>query len=234
MLVDDDPLVRMGLRFIIEGLPDVALVSEAQNGLEALEVIEAEKPDVVLIDIRMPEMDGLTATKEIVRRYGDRPRVLVLSTFDSDDLVLEAVRNGAAGFLVKDTPPEELIAALRTVIRGQPAVSPSVLRTLMTQAGDSRDASPSADERAIQAQKQLAVLNDREFDVAMAIGQGMSNADISRSLFMSVASVKAHVSRLLGKLDVANRVQVAILVHDAQGGRDDDAADRSGYPSPPR
>jgi DNA-binding NarL/FixJ family response regulator len=215
VLVDDDPLVRAGLRMILGGAPDIEVVGEAADGLEALTVIEAAAPQVVLMDVRMPRRDGLEATRLLVERQRNSARlgtarVIVLTTFDTDDLVLEALRIGASGFLLKDTPPERLVAAVRDVAAGQPILSPSVLSQLIAKV------SKGDDSRRDDARAGLARLTGREREVAVAIGRGLSNAEISAELYMSVPTVKAHVSRLLAKLDADNRVQIALTVHDAR------------------
>ncbi len=214
VLVDDDPLVRAGLRMILGGARDIEVVGEAGDGLEALTVIEAAAPQVVLMDIRMPRRDGLEATRLLVerQRHSGRlsaARVIVLTTFDTDDQVLEALRIGASGFLLKDTPPERLVAAVRDVAAGQPILSPSVMAQLIAKVTEGDDSRRDA------ARAGLARLTEREREVAVAIGRGLSNAEISAELYMSVPTVKAHVSRLLAKLDADNRVQIALTVHDA-------------------
>lgn len=210
LLVDDDPLVRAGLRMILSSSDQVEVVGEAADGSEAVAATHAHRPDVVLMDIRMPVMDGIAATAEL-RRFPDPPHVIVLTTFQADEHVLRALRAGADGFLLKDTEPTEIVDAVRLVAAGEAILSPSVTRTLLSHLGDDE----ATDRRRLAADR-LAALTDREREVAIAVGSGASNAEIAASLFMSEATVKAHVSRLLTKLDVANRVHVAILVHDAQ------------------
>ncbi len=213
LLVDDDALVRAGLRIILSSAEDLEVVGEADDGLRAVAAVREHRPDVVLMDIRMAEMDGITATAAL-RRLDPPPQVIVLTTFQADEQVMSALRAGASGFLVKDTPPAEIINAIRLVASGDAIISPSVTRTLLAHFGDAQ-----ASDRRRAATQRLATLTDREREVAAAIGSGASNAEIAASLFMSEATVKAHVSRLLSKLDVSNRVQIAILVHDAaQGG----------------
>ncbi|WP_370614718.1 response regulator transcription factor [Mumia sp. Pv 4-285] len=206
-LVDDDALVRAGLRLILGGADDIAVVAEAGDGAEALAVLRTTQVDVVLMDIRMPRMDGLSATAELQRLPGS-PQVVVLTTFDADDYVLRALRHGASGFLLKDTPPDVLVDAVRKVAAGDPMLSPSVTEQLIRRVRDSGDGDTDARTR-------IAVLSERELEVAVAVGHGLSNAEIAADLHMSVATVKAHVSRILTKLDAANRVQVAIAAHDA-------------------
>ena len=209
LLVDDDALVRAGLRLILSSADDIDVVGETDDGAGAVAAVRQHRPDVVLMDIRMPQMDGITATAAL-RRLDPPPQVIVLTTFQADEHVVAALRAGASGFLVKDTPPADIINAVRLVAAGDAIVSPSVTRTLLSHFGNTE-----ASERHRLAAQQLAALTDREREVATAVGAGASNAEIAASLFMSEATVKAHVSRLLSKLDVSNRVQIAILVHDA-------------------
>ncbi|WP_088979576.1 response regulator [Micromonospora coxensis] len=213
LIVDDDALVRAGLSMILGGAPDVRVVGEAADGAEVPAAVEAYAPDVVLMDIRMPRVDGLTAT-EALRAGPCPPEVLVLTTFDADEQVLRALRAGAAGFLLKDTPPAEIVRAVRRVAAGEATLSPTVTRKLITHV--TAVAAPSGpDPRRQRALRLLDGLTGREREVALALGQGRTNAEISAELFMSVATVKAYVSRLLTKLELNNRVQVALLVHDA-------------------
>ena len=209
LLVDDDALVRAGLRIILSSAGDLEVVGEADDGARAVAAVREHRPDVVLRDIRMAEMDGITATAAL-RRLDHPPQVIVLTTFQADEQVMSALRAGASGFLVKDTPPAEIINAVRLVASGEAIISPSVTRTLLSHFGDGQ----ASDRRRAAAQR-LATLTEREREVAAAIGAGASNAEVAASLFMSEATVKAHVSRLFTKLDVANRVQIAIVVHDA-------------------
>jgi DNA-binding NarL/FixJ family response regulator len=209
LLVDDDALVRAGLRIILSSAEDLEVVGEADDGARAVAAVREHRPDVVLMDIRMAEMDGITATAAL-RRLDQPPQVIVLTTFQADEQVMSALRAGASGFLVKDTPPAEIINAVRLVASGEAIISPSVTRTLLSHFGDGQ-----ASERRRAAAQRLATLTEREREVAAAIGAGASNAEVATSLFMSEATVKAHVSRLFTKLDVANRVQIAIVVHDA-------------------
>jgi DNA-binding NarL/FixJ family response regulator len=207
LIVDDDALVRAGLTMILSGADDVDVVGEATDGTEVPAAVAAHRPHVVLMDIRMPRVDGLSAT-EALRRRADAPEVIVLTTFDADEFVLRALRAGASGFLLKDTPPMEILQAVRRVALGEATLSPTVTRRLIAHV-----AAPQPDRS--DSVRLLDRLSDRERDVALALGQGKSNAEISGDLFMSVATVKAHVSRLLTKLELNNRVQVALLVHDA-------------------
>ncbi|MFG2797946.1 response regulator transcription factor [Streptomyces pseudovenezuelae] len=208
LLVDDDPLVRAGLSLMMGGAEDIEIVGEAADGNEVEAAVDRTRPDVVLMDIRMPAVDGLTATERL-RGRPDAPQVVVLTTFHADEQVLRALRAGAAGFVLKDTPPAEILAAVRRVAAGDPVLSPTVTRQLMAHAAG------GAGTRRARARERLAALNDREREVAVAVGRGLSNAEIAAALYMSVATVKTHVSRVLAKLDLNNRVQIALSVHDA-------------------
>ncbi|MEU1177121.1 response regulator transcription factor [Streptomyces sp. NPDC005820] len=209
LLVDDDPLVRAGLSLMLGGADDIEIVGEAADGGEAEALVDRVRPDVVLMDIRMPAVDGLTATERL-RRRADAPQVVVLTTFHADEQVLRALRAGAAGFVLKDTPPAEILDAVRRVAGGDPVLSPTVTRQLMDHAAGS-----AADTRRTRARERLTVLAEREREVAVAVGRGLSNAEIAAALFMSVATVKAHVSRILARLGLNNRVQIALLAYDA-------------------
>ena len=209
LIVDDDALVRAGLSMMLAGSDDIRVVAEASDGAQVPSAVDAYAPDVVLMDIRMPGMDGLAATEEL-RRRGSAPQIIVLTTFDADDHVLRALRAGAAGFLLKDTPSPEILRAIRLVAAGEAMLSPAVTRRLIEHVADD-----GLGARRSRASELLDRLTDREREVAVAIGQGKSNAEIAGELYMSVATVKAHVSRLLQKLDLDNRVQIALLAHDA-------------------
>ena len=209
LVVDDDALVRAGLRMILSSSDEMEVVGEAADGADAVATAQAHRPDVVLMDIRMPGMDGIAATSAL-RRLASPPHVIVLTTFQADEHVISALRAGADGFLLKDTAPTEIVNAVRLVAAGEAMLSPSVTRTLLAHLGNDE----MTDRRRVAAQR-LTSLTEREREVAAAVGSGASNAEIAASLFMSEATVKAHVSRLLTKLEVTNRVQVAILVHDA-------------------
>ncbi len=209
LIVDDDALVRAGLAMMLGGAADLEIVGEAEDGTQVLAAIDAHRPDVVLMDIRMPKLDGLAATR-LLRARATAPQVIVLTTFDDHDHVLTALRDGAAGFLVKDTPPTEILRAIRLVAGGEAMLSPAVTRRLLDHMAT--DLVPASHLRAIEL---LGQLTEREREVAGAVGQGKSNAEIAAELYMSVATVKAHVSRLLMKLDLDNRVHIALLAHDA-------------------
>jgi DNA-binding NarL/FixJ family response regulator len=211
LIVDDDALVRSGLRLMLAGADGIEVVGEAQDGGAVLAAIDAHFPDVVLMDLRMPKVDGVAAM-QLIRRQPRPPAVLVLTTFDADDQVLRALRAGAAGFLVKDTPPAEIVKAIELVAAGDGMLSPTVARRLIAHvAGDG-----AGDARRDGARQRLQELSERELEVAVAVGEGKANADIAAELYMSVATVKSHVSRLLSKLGLENRVQIALLVQDAR------------------
>jgi DNA-binding NarL/FixJ family response regulator len=207
LIVDDDALVRAGLSMILSGAAGIEVVGEAADGADVPAAVAAHRPDVVLMDIRMPRVDGLAATEALRRRPG-APEVIVLTTFDADEYVLRALRAGASGFLLKDTPPAEILQAVHRVAAGEATLSPTVTRQLIAHVAGPQPVRSDA-------RRLLDRLSERERDVALAVGRGRSNAEISAELFMSVATVKAHVSRLLTKLEMNNRVQVALLVHDA-------------------
>ncbi|MEU1370611.1 response regulator transcription factor [Streptomyces sp. NPDC005803] len=212
LIVDDDPLVRAGLTLMLGGADDIDIVGEGADGGEATELVDRLRPDVVLMDIRMPVMDGLAAT-EALRSRPDAPEIVVLTTFHADEQVLRAIRAGAAGFVLKDTPPAQIVDSVRRVAAGDPVLSPAVTRQLMARA-----AGPGREERAGRAERarqRIALLADREREVAVAVGHGRSNAEIAAALYLSVATVKTQVSRILAKFDFNNRVQIALLVHDA-------------------
>jgi DNA-binding NarL/FixJ family response regulator len=210
LLVDDDALVRSGLRMMLAGAKGIEVVGEADDGRGVLPAVDRHRPDVVLMDIRMPHLDGIAATR-LLRGQPSPPEVIVLTTFDADELVVRALQAGAAGFLLKDTPPAEIVRAIELVHAGDGMLSPAVTRRLIALvAGDS-----DAGERRESACARLEALSAREREVALAVGRGCANADIAAELHMSVATVKAHVSRLLSKLEVDNRVQIALLVQEA-------------------
>ncbi|MDD7939280.1 response regulator transcription factor [Actinomycetospora lutea] len=208
LVVDDDALVRSALTMMLDGADGIRVAGEATDGDEVPALVDAHAPHVVLMDLRMPRLGGLAATRR-ARERPDPPEVLVLTTFDSDENVLHALRAGAGGFLLKDTPPAEIVEAVQRVAAGDPMLSPTVTRRLMDQAG----ADAGERERARDA---LRALSEREYDVAVAIARGRSNAEIASEASMSLSTVKAHVSHVLAKLDLENRTQIALLVHDAE------------------
>ncbi|MET7335828.1 response regulator transcription factor [Nonomuraea sp. NPDC005650] len=207
LLVDDDALVRAGLSMMLDGTAGIAVVAEAADGQEAVTATDAHAPDVVLMDLRMPRVDGITATRRL-RARARPPEVIVLTTFDTDENILHALRAGASGFLLKDTPPPQIVEAVTRVAAGDPILSPRITRRLM----ERTVAQAGAYERARAA---LAALTPREYEVAVAIGRGRANADIAAELAMGITTVKAHVSNILTKLDLDNRTQIALLAHDA-------------------
>jgi DNA-binding NarL/FixJ family response regulator len=213
LIADDDPLVRVGLSMVLGAGPDLQLVGEVGDGAEAVEAARRLRPDVVLMDIRMPRMDGLAATAEL-RRDGPHPAIVVLTTFDTDEHLLGALRLGANGFLLKDIAPTEILDAVRRAAAGESILAPSVVPRLIGYAVG-RDGAKQRPARVARAASKLDRLTEREREVAEAVATGRSNAEIGADLHMSVPTVKAYVSRLLDKLGCANRVQVAIMVHEA-------------------
>ncbi|MET0494248.1 MAG: response regulator transcription factor [Actinoplanes sp.] len=210
LLVDDDALVRAGLTMMLGAFDGIEVAGAVSDGTEVAAAINSHRPDVVLMDIRMPGMDGLTAT-ESLRARREPPEVIVLTTFDTDAHVLRALRAGASGFLLKHTPPVEIALAVRRVAAGEPMLSPEVLRRMMGLVA-TVDRDPGRD----RARTALDRLSPGERDVALLVAQGRTNQEIGTALRMSTATVKAYVSRILTKLDLSNRVQVALLVHDAR------------------
>jgi len=217
LLVDDDPLVLSGLKMMLAGAGNIEVAGEAHDGREVLSAADLHHPHVVLMDIRMPRLDGVAATR-LLRAQANPPQVIVLTTFDADELVLRALQAGAAGFLLKDTAPADIVAAIQAVHAGDGSLSPAIARRLIAfVAGD-----PDTAARQQQARRRLASLTPREHQVAAAIARGRSNADIAGQLHMSLATVKAHVSRVLVKLSADNRVQIALVVQDAATNRPHD------------
>jgi DNA-binding NarL/FixJ family response regulator len=205
LLVDDEALLRAGLRMILESADDLTVVGEADDGAAAVAAVGRARPDVVLMDIRMPQLDGLSATAA-VRAAPDPPEVIVLTTFDADDYVFRALEAGAAGFLLKDTPPQDLVRGVRLVAGGDAMLSPGITRRLISRlTGDPRV------ERRREARARIDGLTGREREVLVEIGNGHANAEIAARLHMSEATVKSHITHLFEKLAVTNRVQVAIL-----------------------
>jgi DNA-binding NarL/FixJ family response regulator len=207
LIVDDDALVRSGLTMMLDGTDGLRVVGEAGDGDQVPAALDAHPTDVVLMDIRMPRVNGIAATVK-VRARRDPPEVIVLTTFDSDENVLRALRAGASGFLLKDAPPAEIATAVRRVAAGEPMLSPTITRRLMEKVAI--EAGTYAKARAA-----LATLSGREHDVAVAVGHGKTNAEIAEELHVSVATVKSHITRVLTKLAAGNRTQIALLVHDA-------------------
>lgn len=212
VIVDDDALVRSALQLMLGGQADIEVVGEAADGRQGVALVGEVEPDVVLMDVRMPVMDGVAATR-VLCESPRPPRIIVLTTFDADEYVLGAISAGADGFLLKDTEPAEIVEAIRRVATGEPILSPKATETLIRRMRAGAEAGP--DDTGRDARERLASLTERERDVAAAIGRGLSNAEIAAELFLSVPTVKAHVSRVFDKLGVTNRVQIAIVVHDA-------------------
>jgi DNA-binding NarL/FixJ family response regulator len=209
LIVDDQALVRAGFAMILGTEKDIDVIGEAGNGIEALEAVREMRPDVVLMDIRMPEMDGITATARLCADdAGDeRPKVIILTTFDLDDYVYEALRAGASGFLLKDTPPEELAEAIRVVARGDALLSPSITRKLLEEFSKT-PTSPVPHEH-------IDDLTDREVEVLRQLARGLSNAEIADALFVSETTVKTHVSHILTKLELRDRVQAVVVAYES-------------------
>ncbi len=206
VLVDDQALVRAGLRMVIDSQADLEVVGEGADGLGGVRAAERLRPDLVVMDVRMPVLDGIEATRRIVA-LPDAPKVVVLTTFDLDEHAFAAIRAGASGFLLKDAPPEDLLSALRTVHAGDAVIAPSTTRRLLEHL-----APLATDPVALQA---VQTLTDREREVLLAMAKGWSNAEIATRLFVAEGTVKTHVGRILAKLDARDRVQAVILAYDA-------------------
>lgn len=213
LIVDDQVLVRAGFRMIIEAQPDLSVVGEAADGEGAVRLTRRFRPDVVLMDIRMPGLDGLEATRQILQpddgqRASPTPRVLILTTFDLDEYVYAALRSGASGFLLKDTSPEQLVAAVRTVVAGDALLAPSITRRLVERFARPEPAAEITPEA-------LAALTPRETEVLRLVARGMSNAEIAAQLVVSEATVKTHVAGVLGKLGLRNRAQAVVFAYES-------------------
>jgi DNA-binding NarL/FixJ family response regulator len=207
VVVDDEPMVCAHLRTILGSAPDIEVVDEAHDGAAGVAAVVRSRPDVVLMDLRMPVLDGIAAIERIVR-LGNPPVVVVLTTFDADQYVLRALRAGAAGFLVKSTPPEDLIGLVRVAAEGHTVLSPAAARRLIAASADSQPARE-------RARKLVGALTEREVEVLTGLGEGLSNAQIAARLYLSEATVKGYVSRMLDKLGLDNRTQAGLLAHDA-------------------
>lgn len=208
LLVDDEGLVRSGFRFLLEVEDDIEVVGEATNGAEAVELARATRPDLVLMDIRMPRVDGIEATREIATTRGLQDvRVLILTTYDTDAYVFEGLRAGASGFLLKDAGPAELLHAIRVVAAGEALLAPRITRRLIAQFTAQRAAAEKSEER-------LAVLTDREREVLALVGRGMSNDEIGAALFLSPATARTHVSHAMGKLRARDRAQLVVIAYE--------------------
>ena len=207
-VVDDQALVRSGFAMVLNHQPDIEVVAEAGTGLEAIDAARQHQPDVMLMDIRMPEMDGLAATARIMDEFDGVVRVLILTTFEPDDYVYQALRAGASGFVLKDIPPEQLIVAVRTVAEGGALLAPSITRRLIGQFAAQRSVDPAVAARVAQ-------LTDRERDVVSAVARGSSNAEIATALFIGAATVKSHVSSVLTKLGLRDRSQIVVFAYES-------------------
>jgi len=206
VVVDDEPMVCAHLRTILGSAPDIDVVDQAHDGAAGVEAVVRSRPNVVLLDLRMPVLDGIAAIERIVK-LGNPPVVVVLTTFDADQYVLRALRAGAAGFLVKSTPPDDLIGLVRVAAEGHTVLSPAAARRLIAASADSQ---PARD----RARKLVSSLTEREVQVLTGLGEGLSNAQIAARLFLSEATVKGYVSRMLDKLGLDNRTQAGLLAHD--------------------
>lgn len=208
VIVDDQALVRAGFRMVLDSQPDLEVVGEAIDGADALRVLARTEADVVVMDIRMPTMDGVEATRRLCGERPDGPRVLVLTTFDTEEDAFAALQAGASGFLLKNVPPEELLAAIRVVAQGDSVVAPSITRRLLDRFAGQLGAAPSGDPR-------LAQLTEREREVLLLVAQGLSNAEIAARVHVAEATVKTHVGRILAKLQLRDRVQAVVLAYES-------------------
>ncbi|WP_053641500.1 MULTISPECIES: response regulator [unclassified Streptomyces] len=214
LIADDQPMQRFGFRILLESQDDMTVVGEASNGAEAVRLVDALRPDVVLMDIRMPGLDGIEATRRIIAT-GARSRVLIVTTFDLDAYAYDGLRAGASGFLVKDARPEELLAGIRAVAAGDAVVAPSLTRRLLdAYIHHLPQAAPTEEPRP--EDPRLAALTDREREILTVIGQGWTNTEIAARLHLAESTVKTHVSRVLAKTGARDRVQAVILAYDAQ------------------
>ncbi|MGW8357140.1 response regulator [Streptomyces wedmorensis] len=215
LIADDQPMQRFGFRMLLESQDDMTVVGEASNGTEAIRLVDRHHPDVVLMDIRMPGLDGIEATRRIIAT-GARTRVLIVTTFDLDEYAYDGLRAGASGFLVKDAQPEELLAGIRAVAAGDAVVAPSLTRRLLDAYIHHLPPSPTVDAAPRPEDPRLAPLTEREREILTVIGQGWSNTEIADRLHLAESTVKTHVGRILAKTGTRDRVQAVILAYDTQ------------------
>jgi len=209
LLVDDQALVRAGFRMILDAETEMEVVGEASDGREAIDQVRALRPEIVLMDIRMPDLDGLEATRRILASGDEAPKILMLTTFDLDEYVYEALRAGASGFLLKDTPPEQLVAAIEVISQGEALLSPTITRRVISEFVKGTGPKPQAQFPRLQD------LTAREREVLTLIARGLSNAEIAKTLFVSETTVKTHVARILMKLGLRDRVQAVVLAYES-------------------
>jgi DNA-binding NarL/FixJ family response regulator len=210
VLVDDQELLRMGFRLVLESQPDLEVVAEAGDGREAIALVAEHAPDIVLMDVRMPDVDGVAATREIIAS-GSASRIIILTTFDLDEYAYAALRAGASGFLLKDAPPADLLSAIRAVASGDAVVAPSTTRRLLETMAHRL---PDPDAPDVAADGPLASLTPREREVVVAVAGGLSNAEIAEALVLAEATVKTHVGRILAKLELRDRVQIVVFAYE--------------------
>jgi DNA-binding NarL/FixJ family response regulator len=208
LIADDQELIRAGLKLILQTQPDIEVVGEAANGKDAVEAAATLRPDVILMDIRMPGMEGIEATRRILDQESDHPRILILTTFDLDEYVYRALKAGASGFLLKDTPPDQLVAAIRSVGDGDALLSPSITRRLI-------EAFTATDPVTPDVPRELGLLSPRETEVLQLLARGRSNPEIANELFVAETTVKSHVARILTKLDLRDRVQAVVFAYES-------------------
>ncbi len=208
LLADDEALIRAGLRMILDAEDDIEVIGEASNGREAVDLAERERPDVVLMDVQMPEMTGIEATRELAEGAGERPRVIILTTFELDEYVYEALRAGASGFLLKRTRPDDLVSGIRVVAEGEALLAPSVTRRLIEEFA-------RRPEPAATVPESVSELTDREREVLVLMSEGLANREIADRLVVSEGTVKTHVKRIFDKLDVRDRTQAVIVAYNS-------------------
>lgn len=214
VLVDDQSLVRAGFRMVLDAQSDMAVVGEAGDGQEALDLLAGTPADIVLMDIRMPRMDGVAATEALCAR-ADGPRVIVLTTFDLDEYAHAALRAGASGFLLKDAGPEELLGAIRSVHAGDSVIAPSTTRRLIEHFSDHLGPTPESPRPTVETDPRIAELTAREIEVLVAVARGLTNAEISTELYLAEATVKTHIGRILSKAHLRDRVQMVLLAYES-------------------